>query len=236
MVYTKSRAYSSIFGCPEGYHKRASYKSLKGKTVPTRCVKSKTVKKESSKGNGNGKQTRRTASARKLLPGIRTLRRQACPPGMIERKEYARRYSTAVLQKGFAKKSKAGKTIYVKPHKRNIVHVKSKCVKDVGLPGKGTQKIGPLRKGELTKYGYEIFQKDRDGKYIFESDEKTHKVVSEEKRHKAIRKAIKEYGALGVYRKLDAVAKLSVRTTPQGSKIWEKDRDWVKETFELKAF
>jgi hypothetical protein len=226
MVYTKSRAYSSIFGCPEGYHKRASYKSAKGKTVPTRCVKSTTDKKE----------TRRVRSMRKLIPGIRTLKRQACPPGMIERKEYARRYSTAILQKGFTKKSKYGKAILVKPHKRSLVHVQQKCVKDVGLPGKGSQKIGPLRKGELTKYGYEIFEKDRSGNYIFESDNKTHKVVSKEKRHAALRKAIKEYGSLGVFRKLDAVAKLSVRTTPQGSKIWEEDRDWVRETFGLKAF
>lgn len=239
MTYTKSRAYSSIFGCPEGYHKRKSYKSVKGKTVPTRCIKATTVKKETSrefKRKTLAKQTRRLASARKLLPGIRTLRREVCPPGMIERKEYARRYSTAVLQKGFTKKSRAGKTIYVKPHKRSLAYVKPKCVKDVGLPGKGTQKIGPLRKGELTKYGYEIFQKDRNGEYIFESDGKTHKVVSEEKRHKALRKAVKEYGPLGVFRKLDAVAKLSARATSQGSKIWEKDRDWVRKTFDIKAF
>ena len=239
MPYTKSKPYSFLTGCPEGYHKRKSYKSTKGKTVPTRCVKSTTLKKESSKEFKQktlSKQTRRLASVKKLLPGIKTLRRQACPPGMIERKEYARRYSTAVLQKGFTKKTHAGKTVYVKPHKRELVYVKSKCVKDVGLPGKGNQKIGPLRKGELTKYGYEIFQKDKDGKYIFEEDGKTHKVVSEEKRHKALRKAIREYGALGVYRKLDAVVKLSTRTTPQGSKLWEKDRNWVKETFDLKAF
>uniref|UniRef100_A0A6C0D601 Uncharacterized protein n=1 Tax=viral metagenome TaxID=1070528 RepID=A0A6C0D601_9ZZZZ len=233
MPYTLSKAYSYIVGCPKGYHKRKSYKSVKGKTVPTRCVKSTTVKNESSK---ELKQTRRLASAKKLLPGIKTLRRQACPPGMIERKEYARRYSTAVLQKGFTKKTNAGKTIIVKPHKRSLAYVKSKCVKDVGLPGKGNQKIGPLHKGELTKHGYQIFQKDKDNKYIFESDNKTHKVVSEEKRHKALRSAIREYGALGVYRKLDAVVKLSTRTTTQGSKLWEKDRNWVKETFSLKAF
>lgn len=239
MPYSKSRAYSSIFGCPEGYHKRASYKSVKGKTVPTRCVRSTTRKTETSKEFKRKtleRQSRRTATAKKRVPGLRTLRRKACPPGMIERKEYARRFSTAVLKEGFTKRDRAGRTIRIKPHKRSLVYIGSKCIKDKGLPGKGTQKIGPLRKGELTKFGYEIFKKDRKGKYEFESDNKTHKVVPEEKRHAALRKAVREYGALGVYRKLDAVAKLSFRTTKQGSKIWTEDRDWVRKTFDLKAF
>jgi len=177
--------------------------------------------------------TQTKSGVRKVVPGIRTLKRKACPPGMIERKEFTRRYSTAVIQKGFEKKTKSGKVKIVKPHKHNTVIVKTKCVKDKGFPGKGTQKIGPLHKGELTKHGYQIFQKSKSGNYIFETNGKTHKVVSQERRHKALRKAIKEYGALDVFRKLDAVAKLSVRTTPQGSKIWEEDRDWVKKTFEL---
>jgi hypothetical protein len=177
--------------------------------------------------------TQTKSSVRKLVPGIRTLKRRVCPPGMIERREFTRRYSTAIMQKGFEKKTKSGKVKIVIPNKNKTIIVKTKCVKDKGLPGKGTQKIGPLHKGELTKHGYQIFQKSRSGNYIFETDGKTHKVVSQEKRRKALRKAIREYGALDVFRKLDAVAKLSVRTTPQGSKIWEEDRDWVKKTFEL---
>ena len=54
---------------------------------------------------------------------------------------------------------------------------------------------------------------------------------SEEKRHAALREAIDEYGALGVFRKLDAIAKLTVRTIPEASKIYEKDRDWVEKRF-----
>jgi len=131
---------------------------------------------------------------------------------MIERKEYARRYSTAVLAHGFSRKTKEGKEIKVIPHKHSLSYVGPKCVKDTGLPGKGVQSIGPLRKGELTKYGYSI------------SD-------SEEKRHAALKKAIDKYGALGVYRKLDAVTKLTVRTIPEASKKWGKDRDWVKEKY-----
>ena len=99
--------------------------------------------------------------------------------------------------------------------------MKGKCVKSL-LRGesklKGPARFGPLRKGELTKLGY-------SSKY------------PEEVRHIAIQKAVAAYGALGVYRKLDAVAKLSVHTIPAASAIYTADREWVKKTFgPLKAF
>jgi hypothetical protein len=174
-------------------------------------VRSTTIYKQSEKA----KQTRRLA---KLVPSIKSLSRKACPPGMIERKAYGRRYSTAVLHEGFKKKTRSGKMITIKPHKHRLTYVESKCVKDTGLPGKGEEKIGPLRKGELSKYGYTL-------------------KISEAQRHKALKKAIEEFGALGVYRKLDAVVKLTSRTIPEASKDFEKDRDWVKDTYSpLKAF
>lgn len=216
-----SKPYSYFTGCPEGYHKRASYKTKTGKKVPTRCVRATTVKKETSnefKKKTLAKQTRRLASVKKLLPSIKSLARKACPPGMIERKEFARKYSTAVLQKGFTRKSKFGKLTVIKPNKQSLSYVGSKCVKDIGLPGKGKQSIGPLRKGELSKYGYSMKEE-------------------EAKRHSALKKAVDEYGALGVYRKLDAVSKLTFRSIPAASKVYEKDRNWVKEKYEpLKAF
>jgi len=189
--------------CPEGFHKRASYVTKTGKKVIAACVRST---------NSSRNKTRKT------VPSIKSLSRRACPPGMIERKAYARRYSTAVLQQGFKKKSRSGKTIVVKPHKRNLTVVKRRCIKDTGLPGKGEKKIGPLHKGELSRYGYTL-------------------KISEKERHKALKKAVEKYGALGVYRKLDAVAKLTSRTVPEASKLFEKDRDWVKETYgTLKQF
>jgi len=189
--------------CPEGFHKRASYITKTGKKVIAACVRST---------NSSRSKTH------KLAPSIKSLSRRACPPGMIERKAYARRYSTAVLQQGFKKKSRSGKTIVVKPHKRNLTVVKRSCVKDTGLPGKGEKKIGPLRKGELSRYGYTL-------------------KISEKERHKALKKAVEKYGVLGVYRKLDAVAKLTSRSVPEASKLFEKDRDWVKETYgTLKQF
>jgi hypothetical protein len=203
--FLKSKPYSFLLGCPEGYHKRKSYKSVKGRTVPARCVRSTT---ETSK-----KTTRRLSAAKeKLLPSIRSLSRRVCPPGMIERKEYARKYSTAILKQGYT--TRKGKRY---PRKATSAYVKAACVKDVGLPGKSKQSIRPLRKGEISKYGYSMRE-------------------TEEKRHKALRKAIEEYGALGVYRKLDAVAKLTERTIPEASKIYSKDRNWIKESFNIKPF
>ena len=106
----------------------------------------------------------------------------------------------------------------IKPHKRRLTMVQSKCVKDTGLPGKAQQKIGPLHKGELSRYGYTL-------------------KISEKERHRALKKAVEKYGVLGVYRKLDAVAKLTSRTVPEASKLFEKDREWVKETYgTLKQF
>jgi hypothetical protein len=214
--YEKSKPYSFLLGCPEGYHKRSSYKSVKNKTIPTRCVRSTTVKNETSKEfkrSVSTKKTRRLKSLKKLLPSIKSLSRKACPPGMIERKEYARKYSTAILQKGYT--TKKGKRY---PRKHSLSYVGSKCIKNTGLPGKRKQSIGPLRKGELSKYGYSMME-------------------TEEKRHTALKKAVEEYGALGVYRKLDAVAKLTARTIPNASKIYEKDKNWIEKKYgPLKAF
>ena len=76
--------------------------------------------------------------------------------------------------------------------------------------------MGPLRRGELIQFGYSFR-------------------LSDEARHKALQKAIKKFGALGVFRKLDAVAKLSKRTVPDASRVFANDRDWVKQNYILKA-
>ena len=71
------------------------------------------------------------------------------------------------------------------------------------------KRIGKLRKGELIKYGYQYR-------------------LSDLSREKALVKAVAAYGALSVYHKLDAVAKLSATHAPDASKIFAKDRDWVR--------
>jgi hypothetical protein len=145
-----------------------------------------------------------------------TLKNKNCPKGFISRKSYTRKYSSNVKELGFTVRRK-GKLYTVRP-KSNEVHVPSGCIKNRGLPGKGPREgegIGKLRKGELIKFGYQYRLSDR-------------------LRHAALKKAIDRYGALSVYHKLDAVAKLSVRTAPDASGIFAKDRNWVRDHYELK--
>jgi hypothetical protein len=137
-----------------------------------------------------------------------------CPKGYILRSGYTRKFRPSVKASGFTVRRK-GTTYTVRP-KANTIKVDATCVKNRGLPGKGVAKgIGKLRKGELIKYGYQYR-------------------LSDSLRQTALKRAIKQYGALSVYRKLDAVAKLSVRTASDASKIFIRDRNWVKDNFELK--
>ena len=173
--------------------------------------RSTTVYKNTTKNLKKKEKERQTRRNKLYIPSIKSLARKACPPGMIERKGYVRKYSTQVRERGFTVK-RSGKIYKVHPTAK-AAKVNSRCIKNVGSPGKGVGKtIGPLRKNELRKYGYSY--KD-----------------SEEKRHTALRRAIGVYGALGVFRKLDAVAKLSVSSAPQASSVFRRDGDWIEDKY-----
>lgn len=109
--------------------------------------------------------------------------------------------------------------------KGNHTLVPAGCVKDrgaPGAPGKGTRSgpgIGLLRKGELSKYGYVNV---------------TH--VGVKQRHLALEKAIREYGPLTTWRKLNAVHVYTRNTAPESSRVFKADMDWIRRTFSLKAF
>ena len=145
-----------------------------------------------------------------------TQKNSGCPKGYIKRRVYTRKFISSVKTTGFTVRRKG--TVYTVRPKLNTVRVPPACIKNRGLPGKGVKEgegIGKLRKGELIKYGYQYR-------------------LSDSLRQAALKKAIKRYGALSVYRKLDAVAKLSLRTAPDASGIFVKDRDWVRQNFEMK--
>ena len=141
-----------------------------------------------------------------------------CPTGYIKRKGYTRRFKKNVVNLGYTRR-KGDKLIVVKP-KNNTTLVKASCIRNRGLPGKGPREgegIGKLRKGELIKYGY------------------TYKLANSV-RHSALKRAISAHGktanarragAVSVYRKLNAVSKLAVRTAPDASRIFARDRNWV---------
>jgi hypothetical protein len=120
----------------------------------------------------------------------------SCPPGTILRSAY--------LQ------------LSRKTRKRRFV--KARCIRDVGNPGKGFQGlgpgIGPLRKGDLSKFGYD------------------HVVsMSALKRKIALAKAVRAYGSLTVWRKLNALYVYTKNTAPESSALFDEDRNWIKEHY-----
>lgn len=217
--FKKSLSYNSKKGCPSGYHRRKGYIVKKTrKYVPPRCIRSQSPYAETSKEFKNRAGKAQTARLRKAKKPLNTTRK--CPPGFIARKGYIRKFTSGIRSSGYTVRRKSGTTYKVYPKKRKATYVKSSCIPDLGKKGKAApgEQIGPLRKGELRKHGY-IYRLPVD------------------QRHNALRKAVVEYGALGVYRKLNAVAKLAVRTAPDASAAFKADRNWIKETYgPLKAF
>ena len=115
--------------------------------------------------------------------------------------------SKQILRAAYTRKSKSGRR----------TTVKAACIRDVGRPGKGLRSgepgIGTLKKGLLAKFGYSDI---------------AHK--SDAARHAALNKAVKAYGALSVFRKLNAGYVYTKLSSPASSKIFLKDRDWIKRT------
>jgi hypothetical protein len=162
----------------------------------------------------------------------RPLIHNRCPPGYVKRSGFTRRINgkhiKAICVKGVSRKSKKcgpGKILRSSYTRRSIgkngtvkeTKVSATCVRDMGKPGKlpkGAPTIGPLKKGELQRFGYMYKLPEHD-------------------RHNALRAAIKSLGSLNVYRKLDAVAKLTNLTSPRASATFTADRDWIRSKYVL---
>jgi len=166
------------------------------------------------------------------------LKNNKCPRGYVKRKGYTRKNtgkhvvarcirSTSPYSSNPEKKRKSRKAcppgkIPRASYTRHVVsssgskniRVKSTCVKGSSTPA---QTIAPLRKGELKRFGYSY-------------------KLPETVRHHAMKAAIKNLGALDVYRKLDAVAKLSATKNKQAHMVFSADRDWIRAHWVLKAF
>ena len=212
-----SLPYDDKKGCPTGYHKRSSYTSKLGHRLTPRCVRSQTVYAEARKNFTRrilARQADRLKTAGKTAASTKKMK---CPSGYIERKGYVRRFDTSILKKGYTVKKSKGKGYRIFPEHASV-YVKPSCVKDRGLPGKLApgEGFGALRKGELKKHGY---------------------IYTETKtvREAALRRAVSEFGALGVFRKLDVIAKLSKHTAPEAARIFKIDREWIRGHYKLKA-
>ena len=72
--------------------------------------------------------------------------------------------------------------------------------------------IGQLKEGKLVKVGYSATK-------------------SKTSRHGALKKAVKRYGALSTFRKLNAVATYTKRSSKGRSRTFKADRNWVKKSF-----
>ena len=123
------------------------------------------------------------AFGRKTMPSQTKRRSRKCPRGTIRRKGYT---------------TKRGVT------------VRSSCIKDRGLPGKG-KRLFTLKKGGLSKHGYSL-------KY------------AREKRHAALNKARKELSHATLVRKINALAVLMKNTHPDYARRARADVKWLGKT------
>ena len=115
---------------------------------------------------------------------------------------------------------------YVRERKGRRTLVAASCIRDVGNPGKGLASapggepgIGPLRKGDLSRFGYD---------HVI--------ALSEGRRHLALASAVRVYGSLTVWRKLNALYVYTRNTSRASSAIFKADRDWIKEHYGIQAF
>ena len=118
---------------------------------------------------------------------------KGCPVGMEKRKGYVRR--------SFVRKDGT---------KVQGSKVATVCIPDRGSKGRAwklknkTMGIGKLKKGDLTKFGYSSKSPERS-------------------RHSAIKKAVKESGAVTIERKLNALAVYNKNRSPKLSKEFKSD-------------
>lgn len=183
---------NTIVCSPDKIHRR-SYTRKNGRRVKGACVS-------------------RSRSRSRYIS--RTSQKPECPPGQISRSSYVRRITSRVRREGYLRKTKSGKTIKVHP-KGSAVRVKASCIKDRGKTGKlgpGDPRIGPLKRGELKKFGY-VYK------------------LPEEPRRAALQRAVQALGPLNVFHKLDAVSKLTMRSSPKASAVFTADKNWVRSVY-----
>ena len=148
----------------------------------------------------------RTATTRRItrqliskIPGFRTISRRLCPPGQIMRKGYTPARKSNTDHRGY----------------NRIVrkHVRATCVKNTSKHAKKQKvEVGPLKQGELSKYGYSLRESEPERRY-------------------ALGKAMHDYTPLVIYHKLDQLAKIFVKLIPRASKIYKQDGNWIYKSY-----
>jgi len=119
------------------------------------------------------------------------------------------------MAKGYRRdsnRSYGGRTIRVHVKGTNKHKSYTATRPDLGRPGIGPKLIPIIHKGSLTKYDYAIKK-------------------SAEARRDALKKAIKAYGPLEVFHKLQAQANLRKRTQPKARAVFQSDAQWVSSNY-----
>jgi hypothetical protein len=92
------------------------------------------------------------------------------------------------------------------------VYVPSHMVRNMGKRGKSPHLIGPLKSGNLSRFGYKSV---------------TSKTMLS--RHRSLGAAMAAgVKPLNIFRKLGAVSTLTKRTAPSASRVFKADQRWVK--------
>jgi len=181
--------------CPEGQIRRKAY-TRKGVHYKASCIRKVSPYDERYsifQDKERKRMSRRLVGVGKAVRG----NTKKCPPGETIRKAYVRLSKTGT---------------------RKLV--KAACIVKRGKPERNsTRAIGPLRKGELSKYGYVKISN-----------------LSEKARHSALAKAVEEFGSLSVWKKVNVLYIYTKNTNPELSAKYDDDRNWIKNKFGLKAF
>ena len=100
--------------------------------------------------------------------------------------------------------------------KASKTRVKAVPAYDVGTAGQPLSRIGPLKKGMLTRYGY-------------------HPVEAPKDRHRALSKAVQvgKEEPRAVMRRLVAISTLTKGHLPRASRIYKTDSKWVRSKYKI---
>ncbi len=176
----------------------------------------------------SGKFYRKTFTRKGRRIMGRCIRKQTTARVTSRKFAAATRRRMGIRMRGFRKskrgvrscpKGKVLRAAYVRLTKRGKrVAVPASCIPDVGAAGKGLRSgkpgIGTLKKGNLVRFGYQ-------------------KIAGMDvaARRAALRKGVAAYGALTVWRKLNALSIYTRRTSPATSRAAKADMDWVRASY-----
>lgn len=100
---------------------------------------------------------------------------------------------------------------HIRYQSAKTVRVSPTVVRNIGRPGKGPKILPPMRKGMLTMYGYSTSAPDTV-------------------RRAALTRAAIANSPLTILKRLRLVATYTRRSNPRVSRLYLKNRNWVKKT------